>query len=167
MDQKSTSQQLFNLADAYKFFYHVIFLEVCKSYQIVPYGLHVEKEPCIGNPSKKFLDARKNQLEVTRSNLRDVLLEEYVEKYFKLEAEFKSVFAKHIVLEDWLLKVSNHLDRLEKKLRQKKLKKLRKFCKNDNFYFECLDEFFSFKYNFVSFCKSFVPDFENLHYLLT
>ena len=59
----------------------------------------------------------------TRSNLRDILLEEYMEKYFKLEAEFKSVFAKHIVQEDWLLKVRNHLERLDKKLRQKKLKK--------------------------------------------
>ena len=58
-------------------------------------------------------------------------------------------------------------------MRQRKLKKLCKFCKNDNFYFECLerfeshDEFFSFKCNFVSFCKSFVPDFDNLHYPLT
>ena len=56
-----------------------------KSYQTVPDGLHVEKEPYIDNPSKKFLDAWRNQLEVTRSNLRDVLLEEYVEKYFELE----------------------------------------------------------------------------------
>ena len=63
--------------------------------------------------NKKFLDAWKNQLEVTRSNLTDVLLEEYVEKYFTLEADLKSVFAKHIVLEDWLLKVRNHLERLE------------------------------------------------------
>ena len=92
---------------------------------------------------------------------------------FKLEAEFKSVFAKYVVQEDWLLKVRNYLERLEKKLRQKKLKKLRTFCKNDNFYFECLerfeshDECFSFKYNFISFCKSFVPDFDNVHYLLT
>ena len=73
-----------------------VFFDVFKSYQIVPDGLYVEKEPCIGNSSKKLLDAWKNQLEITRSSLRDVLLEEYVEKYFKLEAEFKSVFAKHI-----------------------------------------------------------------------
>ena len=33
--------------------------------------------------------------------------------------------------------------------------------------FESHDEFFSFKHSSVSFCKSFVPDFENLHYLLT
>ena len=96
-----------------------------------------------------------------------------MEKYFKLKAELKSVFAKHIVQANWLLKVRTHLERLEKKLRQKKLKKLRKFSKNNNFYSECLerfeshDEFFSFKYNFVSFCKSFVLDFENLYYLLT
>ena len=115
----------------------------------------------------------KNQLELTRSNLRDVLLEEYMEKYFKLEADLKSVFEKHIVQEDCSFKVRNHLERLEKKLRQKKLKKLHKFYENDNFYFDCLerfgshDESFSFTYNFVSFCISFVPDFENLHYLLT
>ena len=63
--------------------------------------------------NKKFLNAWKNQLEVTRSNLTDVLLEEYVEKYFTLQADLKSVFAKHIVQEDWLLKVRNHLERLE------------------------------------------------------
>ena len=146
---------------------------MCKSHQIVPDGLYVEKEPCIGNPSKKFLDTWKNQLEVTVSNLRDILLEEYVGKYFKLEAEFKSVFVKCIVQEDWLLKVNSDLERLEKKLRQKKLKKLREFCKSDNLYFEYLerfeshDEFFSFKDNFVSFCKSLVPDFDNLYYFLT
>ena len=50
--------------------------------RIVPDGLYVEKEPCIGNPSKKCLDAWKNQVKVTRSNLRNVLREEYVEKYF-------------------------------------------------------------------------------------
>ena len=112
-----------------------------KLYQIVPDGLHFEKEPCIGNPSKKFLDAWKNQLEATRSNLRDVLLEKYVKKYFKLEAEFESVFVKHIVQEDWLLKARNHLERLEKKFLQKKLKKLHKFYRTNNFYFECLERF--------------------------
>ena len=174
MDQKSTSQQLFNLTeDVCKSFYHVIYLRVCKLYQIVPVRLYVEKKPCTGNPSMKFLDAWKNQLEITRSNLRDVLLKEYVEKYFKLETEIKSVFAKHVIQEHWLLKVSNHLDKLEKKLRQKKLKKLHKFCKNDNLYFECLerfeshDKFFSFEDNFASFCKLLVPDFDNLYYLFT
>ena len=53
MDQKSTSQ-FFNLADVCKSFYHVILLEVCKSYQIVPDELYVEIEPCIGNLIRNF-----------------------------------------------------------------------------------------------------------------
>ena len=95
-------------------------------YRIVPDGLYVEKELCIANPSKKFLGAWKNQLEVTRSNLRGVLLEEYVEK---LEVDFTFVLAKPIVQEDWLLEIRNHLEKPEKKLREKKFKKLHKFCK--------------------------------------
>ena len=84
-------------------------------------------------------------LEVTRSNVRDALHKEYVETYFKLKAEFKSVFVKCIVQEDRLFKVRNHLERLEKKYRQKKLKKLHKFCKNNNFYFVCLEILLPFK----------------------
>ena len=32
--------------------------------------------------------------------------------------------------------------------------------------FESHFEFFSFKFNFLEFCNNFVPDFENLYYLL-
>ena len=45
--------------------------------------MYVEKVPCIGNSSKQVLDAWKNQLEVSGSNLGDILFEEYAEKYFK------------------------------------------------------------------------------------
>ena len=62
--------------------------------------MYVEKVPCIGNSSKHVLDAWKNQLEVSGSNLGDVLFEEYAEKDFKSQVEFKSVFEKHIVQED-------------------------------------------------------------------
>ena len=43
---------------------------------------------------------------------------------------------------------------------------------NLNLYFACLarfdshDDFFDFKQYFFKFCNSFVPDFENLHYLV-
>ena len=72
-----------------------------------------------------------------------------------------------------MLKTRNHLEKLERKLKHKKLKKLRKLCKyNSNLYFACLtrfdshDEFFDFKHYFSKFCNSFFPDFENLHYLI-
>ena len=42
--------------NAYKIFYHIIFLEICKSYKIIPKGLYVKKDYCIGNPSTEFCD---------------------------------------------------------------------------------------------------------------
>ena len=153
MDQKSTLQQLFTLAEnIYKSFYHVIFIEVCKSYQIFPDGLYVEKEPCIGNLSNVW------------------------KSVFKVGADFKSVFAKHVVEEDWLWKVSNHLVIIWRDWRKntsKEVKKCVHFVRTIIFVLNVWKDlrvtmnFFSFKYNFVSFCKSVVPDFDNLHYLLT
>ena len=53
------------------------------------------------------------------------------------------------------------------------MKKLRKLRKNNlNLYFACFarfdshDNFFEFKHYFFKFCNSFVPDFENFHYLV-
>ena len=102
-----------------------------------------------------------------------MLIKEYVRKLFQLITQFKSKINRQIVQEGWLLKTRNHLERLEKKLKYKKLKKLRKLCKDNlNLYFACLarfdshDDFFDFKHYFFKFCNSFVPDFENLHYLV-
>ena len=47
-----------------------------------------------------------------------------------------------------------------------------KISNNDTLYFKCLErfeshfEFFSFAFNFSERCNNFVPDFENLYYLL-
>ena len=54
----------------------------------------------------------------------------------------------------------------------KKLKKIRMLASTDNLYFACLERFeshyrfFRVKSGFFDFCESFIPDFENLHYLL-
>ena len=64
------------------------------------------------------------------------------------------------------------LKKNEKKLRLKKLKKIRKLVCNEDLYFACLErfeshyEFFRLKFRFYNFCENFIPDFENLHYLL-
>ena len=63
----------------------------------------------------------------------------------------------------------NHLEKSE---RRRKLKKLRKLSNNETLRFKCLErfeshfEFFSFNINFLELCNNFVPDFENLYYLL-
>ena len=66
----------------------------------------------------------------------------------------------------------NHLEKFKKAKRRRKLKKLHKLSNNETLYFKCLErferhfEFFSFKFNFLEFYNNFVPDFENLYYLL-
>ena len=79
MNCKNTAQQLFNISeDIYKSFYHIVFLEVCRAYQIIPDGLFISKKPCIGKPSDEFLDSWERELENTEINLREVLIKEYV-----------------------------------------------------------------------------------------
>ena len=61
---------------------------------------------------------------------------------------------------------------MEKAERPRKLKKFRKLSNNKKLCFTCLErfetnfDFFSFKFNFLEFCNIFVPEFENLYYLL-
>ena len=72
----------------------------------------------------------------------------------------------------WLLKVRRHLEKHEKILRRKKLKKFRKLTKsNEILFFECVGNltvmnFFLFKHQFLNFRNSFVPNFEALHNLI-
>ena len=64
------------------------------------------------------------------------------------------------------------MEKLEKAERRRKLKKLHKLSNNETLYLKCLErfeshfEYFLFKFNFLEFCNNFVPDFENLYYLL-
>ena len=101
-------------------------------------------------------------------------MKEYGWKLFQLIPQFKSVINRYIIQEDWLLlKTRNHVEKLEKKVKHKKLKKLQKLCKdNSNLYFACLRHFDAVMMNFLilniflSFLIPFVPDFENLYYLV-
>ena len=134
---------------------------------------YVNKNPCIGKPSKKFISDWEGELINVESKLRDLVLYEYVEKLFKSEEAFNCLFEELLIQDDWLLKVRGHLEKYEKILRQRKLKKLKKLTKSNEFlFFECLGQFdshepfFSFKHQFFKFCNSFVPDFENLHNLV-
>ena len=56
MNCKNTAQQLFKISEnIYKSFYHIVFLEVCKVYQIIPDVLFVSKKPFIGKQSDGFI----------------------------------------------------------------------------------------------------------------
>ena len=128
MDQTKLAQQLFNLSEEiYRLFYHIVFLQVSNAYSIIPDGFTVNKNPCIGKPSKKLMSGWESELLNVESKLCNLVLYEYVEKFFKSEETFNSLFEEFLIQDDWLLKVRGHLEKYEKNLRQRKLKKLRKF----------------------------------------
>ena len=122
-------------------FYHIVFLQVCIAYSIIPDGFTVNKNPCIGKPSKKLISDWEGELLNVESKLRDLVLYEYVEKLFKSEETFNCLFEEFLVQDDWLLKVRGHLEKYEKILQQRKLKKLKKLTKSNQFlFFECLGQ---------------------------
>ena len=66
----------------------------------------------------------------------------------------------------------NHLEKYETKLCLKNFKRIRKLARTGDLYFSFSELFGShyqlirLKSRFSNFCKSFIPDFGNLHYLL-
>ena len=73
----------------------------------------------------------------------------------------------------WLVKVRNHLDKIEKKHAKTKQKKLASLSRNAHLKRLVLERFdehlfqFQFKSDFLSYCNSLCPEFENLYTLVT
>ena len=166
-------QQLIKLAEKiYKSFYHIIFLETCKSFNLVPKGLRIKKQPCIGNRSNSFTSIWENELNRTEENLRDILLYENVKILFSHERRFWKDIENTEISERWLLKLRRYLVRMEENLLKKKCKKVKTFSvflsinkTYVNRIYEHLPHF-DFKYKLEAFCNSYVSDFENLFTIL-
>ena len=124
-------KQMFKTSEnAYKTFYQIIFLEIFKSYKIVPKGLYVKKDHCIGNPSTEFCNSWHKEKLDYQLRLCDILIRENVRKLFQLEEDFGRVIKKPKVNINFLFKLRFHLDRVEKKQQKVKLKKLRSLSPN-------------------------------------
>ena len=148
-------------------------MQICSTYSIIPDGFTVNKNLCISKPSKKLMSDWEGELINVESKLCNLVLYEYVEKLFKSEETFNCLFEEFLVQDDWLLKVRGHLEKYEKILQQRKLKKLKKLTKSNEFlFFECLGQFdshepfFLLKHQFLKFCNWFVSDFENIYNLI-
>ena len=111
-------------------FYHINFLEICKSYKIVPKGLYMKKDHCIRNPSTGFCNNWHKEKLHYQLRLCNILIEENVRMLFKLEEDFGRVIKKTTVNINFLFKLRFHLDRVEKKQQKVQLKKLRSLSPN-------------------------------------
>ena len=154
-------KQMFKTCEnAYKTFYHIIFLEICKSYKIVPKGWYVKKDHCIGNPSTEFCNSWHKENLDYQLRLCDILIRENVRKLFKLEEDFGWVIKKTEVNINFLFKLRFHLDKVEKKQEKVKLKKLRSLSSDSVYKKLLIERFFEhlphcrFKLEFVKFCNS-------------
>ena len=143
MNKERIPQQLYNfLEDAYRTFYHTVFLEVSKSHGITSNGLKIKNAACIRNVSKNFFTSW--NLGLTEEEVRLIIRD-------KINSQFKY----NTVQEDWPFRTRNHLEKFEKAERRRKLKKFRKLSNNKTLYFKCLErlkalfEFFSFKFKFL------------------
>ena len=104
-------------------------------------GFNIKKTPCVGNSSKNFSLLWGKELVAAQFELIGLTISPSVQKLFNMETDFISKFSLHTVQEDWLLKTKNHLEKFEKKLCLKKLKKIRMLASTDDLYFACLERF--------------------------
>ena len=91
-----------------------MFLEVSKSYGIIPNGLKIKTAACIGNESKNFVTSWNLELTKAEVQLMEVLILEHVRKLYAIEESFNLLFKHHTVQEDWLFRTRNHLEKFEK-----------------------------------------------------
>ena len=157
----------------YKRFYHIFFLEICKSFNLMPKGLEAKKRYCVGGTSENFeqkWDANLPEMEI---KCRRLLLEEHCEKLFCLMDRFWEEIAGANVDLNWLVKVRSHLDKIEKEQEKVKPKKMSSLSRNSSLkkmVFERFNEHlphFQFKSDYFLYCNSQCPDFKNLYKLLT
>ena len=140
--------------------------------KLLQLALILKRHHVLVNHVRSFCCCGGRNLAAAQFKLIELTIIESVQKLSDLETEFISTFSLYTIQEVWLLKTRNHLEKYEKKLRLKKLKKIRMLAYTDNLYFACLErfeshyQFFRLKSRFLNFCESFIPDFENLHYLL-
>ena len=127
MDQKCESYiktSFKKLEVIYKTFYHIVFSEICKSFQLMAKSLVARKRFCVGGTSKEFQKKWGCNLKETEMKCSDLLLEEYCKKLFLLMDSFWVEIRGKRVDICWLVKLRGHLDKVEKEQQRIKQKKV-------------------------------------------
>ena len=68
----------------FKTFFHIVFLEICKSFELLPKGLSTKKRLCFGKPSEELEKEWRNGIDELDGRCRDLLLQEHCKKLFNL-----------------------------------------------------------------------------------
>ena len=73
--------------------YHIVFLEICKSFNLRPKGLEAKKRFCVRGRSENFKKKWNTNLREMERKCQDLLLEEHCQKLFCLMDSFWEVIA--------------------------------------------------------------------------
>ena len=68
----------------FKTFFHIVFLEICTSFELLPKGLSTKKRLCFGKQSEELEKEWKNGIDELDGRCRDLLLQEHFKKRFNL-----------------------------------------------------------------------------------
>ena len=145
------------------YFYHTAFLEICKTFNVFPNGLQLNKTPFISFINEELSATWEDTIKSTQEQLLETLLMGIVEKLtnFEIESTDMEEFS------DWLVKLMVHLEKLEKDTQRRKKRKLRKIMKEEmvesaleRFDEHC--EFFDFKKSLYGFAETVNGDIPNL-----
>ena len=112
MNYKKTCYK--NSERIFKMFFQIVFLEICKSFELLLKGLSTKKRLCFGKPSEELEKEWKNGIDELDRRYHDLLLQEHCKKLFNLMDSFLCDIKYVEVDVNWLLKVKTHLDKLEK-----------------------------------------------------
>ena len=125
------SNNLFKKSESiYKSFYHIVFLEMRKSFELLPKGFVSENSFCFGHPSKEFTEEWRSNVKDIDNKCSDLLLQERCKKLFLLMDRFWDETKYFNFDLKWLFKARNHLKKLERKLQETKRKKLSNLSKH-------------------------------------
>ena len=167
-------QQLYNSADRiYNQFYKIIFLETCAYYSLIPKGLRIIKKA--QSVKKDSIQNRWDNVltDAARSLLR-ITIEEEVTFMRIEENEFWSAVdilrnlnsEDSFITSDWLAKLQQHTEKLEKKLKFYKARKLRTLSENLEedvvARFHSRVEDFSFRDQMRRFTSDYFPEVEDM-----
>ena len=119
------------------YFYHTAFLEICKTFDVFPNGLQLNKTPFISFINEELQATWEDTIKSTQEQLLETLLIGIVEKLTNFEIEFWDGLSKTLErtdmeeFSDWLVKLIVHLEKLEKDTQRRKRRKLKKIMKED------------------------------------
>ena len=79
--RRKVTQQIYNVLEkSFQTFYHVVFLEVCKSYGIIPIGFNIKNTSYVGKPSNNFLLLWQKELAASQFKLIGLTIIKSVQK---------------------------------------------------------------------------------------